>query len=305
MTLSRRRFLSLLSVSCLVGTAAHAHQWRGTVLGAGAQIIIDHPDAEAITSRALAEINRLENVFSLYLDNTELVRLNTHSRLEAPSFELLECLSIARQVYQLTDGRFDPTVQALWRAIAEAYSAGKALDQSKLEMAKQAIGFERVKFDSGAVELSVGQQLTLNGIAQGYIADRVVLLLQAEGVTDTLINTGEIVALGEAKNQEGWPVTIAGETASRSLRNRALCTSSPLGTVLDSAGNTSHIIDPRDGSTLQTNIRQVSISATRAAMADALSTGLCIVQTVEEAEKIMRRIKDARLESIQTRSHTI
>ena len=305
MTLSRRRFLSLVSVSCLVGTAAHAHQWRGTVLGAGAQIIIDHPEAEAITRRALAEINRLENVFSLYRDNSELVRLNTHGRLEAPSFELLECLSIARHVHQLTEGRFDPTVQALWRALAETHGTGRAFDQSKLEMAKQSIGFDQVEFDGGAIELSAGQQLTFNGIAQGYIADRVALLLQAEGVTDTLINTGEIVAIGAAKNQTGWPVTISGESNTRSLRNRALCTSSPLGTVLDPAGKAGHIIDPRDGSTLQTSISQVSVSASRAALADALSTGLCIVQSVEEAQTIMGRIKDARLESIQTRSHSI
>lgn len=300
MTVSRRRFLRLASAACLIGPAAQAYQWQGTALGAHAAIILDHPNAEEITRRALAEITRLEDIFSLYRSTSEITRLNDAGRVDAPSFELLECLTVARNAHQVTQGRFDPTVQPLWRALAEAYSAGHAPDDADLDAARQAVGFERVTLNGSAVVLSPGQQITLNGIAQGYIADRIAVSMRAEGIEDVLIDTGEIIALGAPRGSDAWPVTIVGEVTARALTGRALATSSPLGTVLDGDGKVGHIVNPRSGDVAVTNIRQVSVSARSAALADALSTGLCLAQNSSAAYQMLRNLKDARLESVQT-----
>lgn len=300
MTLSRRRFLSLASASCLIAPAAQAFQWQGTALGAHARIILDHPNAEQITQRALAEITRLEDIFSLYRVDSEITRLNTQGHLNAPSFELLECLSTARYAHRLTEGRFDPTVQPLWRVLADAYVAGHPADVAAIAAARARIGFDQVIFDSTAVELSAGQQLTLNGIAQGYIADRVALLMRAEGVKDVLIDTGEILAMGAPDGHAAWPVTIVGEAQARALTGRALATSAPYGTILDAAGEIGHILDPRSGSALETDIRQVSVSAQSAALADAVSTGLCSARDGDEARRLLRNVNGVFLESVQT-----
>ncbi len=70
--------------------------------------------------------------------------------------------------------------------------------------------------------------LTFNGIAQGYIADKVAQLLRREGVTDVLVNTGEINALGVAPDGGAWPIKLADQT--RGLTNAAIATSAPSGT---------------------------------------------------------------------------
>ena len=41
-----------------------------------------------------------------------------------------------------------------------------------------------------------GAAITLNGIAQGYATDRVVDVLRARGLSTTLVNMGEIRAIG-------------------------------------------------------------------------------------------------------------
>ncbi|MDF1856044.1 FAD:protein FMN transferase [Pseudooceanicola sp.] len=302
---SRRRFLSFASAACLLAPAAWAFQWHGTALGASARIILDHPDAERITERALAEITRLENIFSLYRDHSEITRLNADGHLDAPSFELLDCLAIARQAHRVTGGRFDPTVQPLWRVLADAHVAGHPPKAAQLAAARRSIGFEKLHFDSASVELAAGQQLTLNGIAQGYIADRIALLMRAEGVEDVLIDTGEILAMGAPKGSDAWPVTIVGEVEARALSGRALATSAPFGMMIDAAGQVGHILDPRSGTALVTDIRQVSVSAPHAALADALSTGLCAAKDVTEARHLLRNVKDAILESVQTSADAI
>ncbi|PTE15814.1 thiamine biosynthesis protein ApbE, partial [Cereibacter changlensis JA139] len=68
--------------------------------------------------------------------------------------------------------------------------------------------------------------LTLNGIAQGFIADRVPELLKAEGVGDILVDTGELRALGGHPEGGGWPVALASGEAL-TLRDMALASPAP------------------------------------------------------------------------------
>lgn len=197
---TRRRFLLAASVSGLAtALPAETQHWEGRALGARARILMDHPEAARLTAMARAEIARLEGVFSLYQPESELVRLNRDGRLDAPSFELLDCLAVARVAHRVTGGLFDPTVQPLWRVMAEAVEQGRAPPAARITKARERIGFDRVRFAPEAVVLGQGQALTLNGIAQGYIADRVTRLIKSEGLADVLVDTGEIVARGTAR----------------------------------------------------------------------------------------------------------
>ncbi|WP_112322516.1 FAD:protein FMN transferase [Oceanibium sediminis] len=304
MRLSRRRFLMFASTAALAAPRAQAYRWQGTALGARAQIVLDHPRAERITRDALAEIDRLEDVFSLYRPGSHLRRLNAAGRLSAPPFELLECLATARRVHAVTGGRFDPTVQPLWQAMAQAWAAGHPPDARDVAQARAAIGFGRVRFDSTAIQMDPGQRLTLNGIAQGYIADRVARLMRAEGIQDVLVDTGEIVALGGADGRGGWPVTIAHSPERRLLTNRAIATSAHDGTVLDPRGRVGHILDPASGAERRPVVRSISISAPSAALADALSTGLSLAGGTAEVTATLRQLKDVRLENLQTDPET-
>lgn len=303
-TLTRRRFLAVTSAACLMSQAkaAQAYRWRGVALGAQATILLDHPDAEALTARAVAEIDRLENVFSLYRAQSSLSRLNAEGVLAAPDFELLECLSLAGRVHDATGGAFDPSVQPLWAAHAEARAQGVAPEAGALERAAATVGWHRMTFDTDAIRLAPGQALTLNGIAQGYIADKVADLFRAAGVKDVLVDTGEIVALGDANGQAGWPVSIQGTGEALRLTGRALATSAVLGTVLDPEGAVGHILDPRTGQPATGVWAQVSVSAERAAVADALSTGLVVMASADAARAAAAALPGARIESLIARA---
>lgn len=295
--LNRRRFLSISAAMAMAGTGLRAGTvsgltvWRGVALGAGAQIALSHPDADAILMRARAEIARLEEVFSLYSATSSLSTLNRLGILNAPPFELLECLSIAGAVNHATKGRFDPTVQPLWAAYALAATEGRA----PVGLAALPIGWKNLRYDAEAVVLDQGMALTLNGIAQGYIADRLALLLRAEGLQDVLINTGEINGLGHAPSRSGWPVaTPAGEVM---LTNRAIATSSPGGTLLDASGKIGHILDPISRQPAAQVWQSVSISAPTAALADALSTAACLTKIKDEIVADLYAFPDVKLES--------
>lgn len=296
---TRRRFLAISAAAFALPNAARAqaiYTWSGIALGAGATIRLAHPDAAAITARAAAEIARLEGIFSLYSADSALSALNRDGVLAEPPFELLECLSIAGAVNHATEGRFDPTVQPLWAAYAEAAAQGRVPDDAALAKALAVTGWGGVSLDAAAITLRPDMQLTLNGIAQGYIADRVTALLAAEGLTDILVDTGEFRALGGQPDGSAWPVKLAqgGEVA---LASRALATSAPLGTQFDTAGSLGHIIDPRTGLTAASRWRGISISSGSAALADALSTAACLMDSADQITASLAVFKNCRLES--------
>lgn len=285
MNISRRRFIAIGAGLAATLAAPNAHAkptiWRGIALGAGAKLEIhgvSQQEGKRLVLLARAEIERLEKIFSVYRQHSAIMRLNKNGLLKTPPPELLEVLSLARNVHSLTQGRFDPTVQPLWALYAEN---GGQPPARAIEGTRKSIGLHKVEISSTEIRFSApGMALTLNGIAQGYITDRVALLLREEGLENVVVNLGEISAMGHDANGGAWKIGLA-ETSDQSpdefvtLLNRSIATSAPLGSTFD--GNTSHIIDPLSGEAVRSHWQRVSVMHKSAAFADGLSTGMVIM----------------------------
>lgn len=300
--LTRRRFIAISAAVAAApaaaagaGAAPEARLWVGQALGARASIRLAHPDAGAIAARVLAEIDRLEGILSLYRAGSALSRLNRDGVLDAPPPELVECLSLAGSVNRASGGLFDPTVQPLWALWAEAAAAGGEPSGPELARVLERTGWAGLGLDAGRITLAPGMALTLNGIGQGYVADRVAALLAGEGLADILVDTGEVRALGGRPGGGGWPVTLA-EGGRISLSGRALATSAPRGTTFDAAGTLGHILDPFTGRPAASRWLGVSVSAPTAAVADALSTAACLLPGEAAVADLVAAFPGARIE---------
>ncbi|NKB54769.1 MAG: FAD:protein FMN transferase [Alphaproteobacteria bacterium] len=283
--IGRRRFISIIAGAGLglamgpAAAAGRAYRWKGTALGAAAQIVLPRENAPDLVATALAEVARLERIFSLYRRDSALSRLNAAGQLSDPPPELLELLGICRAVHRMTGGAFDPTIQPLWRLYAEAYSSGRKPSQGEIDNALQSTGWDLLHFSPKEIGFrAAGCALSLNGIAQGYITDRVAQLLRAEGLSNVLVDMGEIVALGRRPDGRPWQVAVDDHIGQRVLpvSHGAIATSSSLGTAFDPAGTVGHILDPRTGKSTSA-WHHVTVTGPKAALADGISTGLCIM----------------------------
>ncbi len=264
--------------------------WTGQVLGGVGSITLCHPDqaaAEAIIARARAELYRLEALFSLYRPDSLLVALNRRGVLEAPPPEMHQILEAALQAAVLTGGAFDPTVQPLWQLLAAHFSAPGAdpagPPAAAVEAALGRVGHRHLHVSRDAIVfLRRGMALTLNGIAQGFITDRVVELLRGDGIAHTLVDLGEIRARGMRAPGEPWRVALEDPAAdgrpwkSVTLIDRALATSGDDGFVFDAAGRFTHLLDPATARSPR-RYRTISVVAADATTADALSTAFALM----------------------------
>ena len=309
---TRRRFLGIVAASATLMGPGTLHAalrrpsdwpepvvWSGIALGADAQLQLLHPDrahAERLVHMAVAEIHRLEQVFSLYREDSALSRLNRTGRLEAPPQDLRRLLSQAVAFGNRTGGRFDPSVQPLWDLYASRIRAGLPLppDPATLDAALARVDYRAIRVDSDAIVLErPGMALTLNGIAQGYITDRVTELLHANGLEHAMIDLGEARSLGRPGRDRPWRAGIADPQAPHrildtiDLSDQALATSGGYGTPLDAAGLYTHLFDPRTG-TATPRWRSVSVRAADATSADALSTAFSLMSLDEIRGMISR-----------------
>jgi FAD:protein FMN transferase len=72
------------------------YQWNGTSLGSPSRLLLYHQSratAERVVALCTAEIERLERIFALYRDDSEVACLNRDGRIAAPSHDLLLVLS--------------------------------------------------------------------------------------------------------------------------------------------------------------------------------------------------------------------
>ena len=209
---SRRKFIAISAAAGSAAllpfpkraSAANLAEWRGLSLGAVATIRIHHPDrptADRLLKRVVSEAQRLEAIFSLYRPDSALCELNRRGVLVAPPAELPDLLRLCDHFRRVTDGVFDPTVQPLWQCYAEHFSAENASAAGpgprQLDDALRLVGWPKILFSRDRVVFERrGMGLTLNGVAQGYITDRVVDLLREAGIGSCLVDMGEIRTLG-------------------------------------------------------------------------------------------------------------
>lgn len=310
--LNRRRFLSIAATGsalaavpfplALAATGVPARTvWKGVAMGAQASMTLVHPDrthARAMIDRCVAEVERLEGIFSLYLQDSALSRLNAEGFLDDPPPELVELVSFSLSLAERSGGAFDPTVQPLLRLYFEHFSrpgavaGGPAADA--IARARSLVGFTDVEAGLGRIRLGrKGAAITLNGVAQGFVTDRVAGLLQASGFDNVLIDLGEGRALGQRPDGGPWRAAIAHPSEpGRSLfelplgsapgLRPALATSAGYGTRFGPDPALHHLLDPRTGRSANHHA-QVSVAAPRATLADGLSTTLAVIDPARRA----------------------
>lgn len=295
----RRAFAVLAGLGAMAkgarAAAAPVFEWRGTALGADATLLFANADrsrAEQAMTSILAEIDRLESIFSLHLADSEISRLNRDAILRDPSLDMRALLDRCHTLHRATEGLFDPTVQIIWEYRRGEAERGNDRGGPVPARVLSNVGYHRLVVGPDRIEMPLGAAITLNGIAQGYITDRVAELLRHRGWSDVLIDLGETLAL----EGRSFDVEIRDSDRRIPLRNAALATSSAAPMPASQTAILPHIFHPRTGTAAARTGSTVTVRHPSATVADALSTALTLTDPGDAtmARRILARFPHAK-----------
>ena len=239
--------------------------------------------AHEAAQSALDTMQALTPVLDRHASGTPLSELNARGRLKDVSPQLAAVLYQAGYFYTVSQRAFDASILPLLTLTKETFANhGEAPSETAVRRVRDRIGFDKVHIGPDGVQLQDGMQLTLDGIAKGYIIDQAANTLQQMGIRYALINAGgDIRALAGKGPDAAWRVGIKDPRGRKpfiqtmALNNGALATSGNYEHYFDRNKAHHHIIDANSGHSPRA-VSSVSVVAPTVAEADALSTTLFV-----------------------------
>ncbi len=275
-------------------------------MGSTAHLIVMGGDTERLLSSAADRLMELERRWTRFEPDSTVSRLNRAAgepmRVDPDTLAL-----VARTCdgWRLTNGLFDPSV--LPAMVAAGYS--RPLDSAGLSGTGHAGGEPApgcatiiVDTDAATVTLPAGLAIDPGGIGKGLAADLVAVEIVEQGADGAIVNVGgDLRAAGLGSPETGWTVQIEDpfdesiHVATLSIASGGVATTTPLHRRWRSDGKPApHVIDPRSGRPVETDVASVTVLAAQAWMAEAMTKAV----TVAGAEHGMNLVEDAALSGV-------
>lgn len=274
----------------------------------GTIYIDDNKFGQAALSAAYNEVGRLELMLDRHRPASEVSKINDAAGVQpvAVSATTFEVVERALEIGRLTDGSFDITVAPLLELWGFGTGDARVPTEEELTTALQFIDYTRVRLEREQLQVFLEDdkaKIDLGGIAKGFIVDRAVEILIAAGVTSASFDAGgDIRVIGQKPDGTPWRIGVRHPRERRKLiarvelRDQAIVTSGDYERFFVSDGNRyHHILNPDTGFPAQ-GLISVTVVASDAFTADALSTaifvlglerGMALVELLPNVEAIL------------------
>ncbi len=259
----------------------------------------DATHAEITAQQCFKLVDKYVMVYSDYIDSSELNLLCAESGKGTPvavSEPLMEIIIQSKAAFEKSQGSFDITLGPLTRLWRKARKDNIFPSQKIIKEKLGLTGFNKVIIDSLQHTIALtqkGMQLDLGGIAQGYIAQKVIALLKENNISNALVNvSGDIAVIGAPPGLPGFTIGINVPQSEAALlnqklllTNKAVTTSGDVYQFMQHNGKRySHIINPKTGYGITVS-RNVTVIANDATTADWL-TKACSLLPIKKAKKL-------------------
>jgi FAD:protein FMN transferase len=239
---------------------------------------------------AIAEIRRIEKLFTTFADDSQTNQINKLAGIceVIVDKEVFDLIERSLKISSITDGAFDITYGSLDKRLWNFDKTMTALpDDDTAKGMVKLINYKNVILDKENCTVMLkekGMRIGFGGIGKGYAAEMAKALLQKEGVQAGIINAaGDLTTWGFQANGKPWTIGIANPDNAHlpfsymNVTNMAVATSGNYEKFVKINGKKySHTINPKTGLPV-TGIKSVTIISPNAEIADAMATPVTIM----------------------------
>ena len=292
-------FAIVAALALAAGPAPRSVTYPGRTMGTYVNVTLVTADSSAaapLAAQALGVFRRVDSLMSNWTTTSEVARLNREAAAGPVIVhpEVAPVLEFALELYPLSDGTFDITVEPLVRAWGFLGGRPHVPSDSAAAEAFRRVGAGQVHFDTATRTLrfdNPGVRIDLGGIAKGWAVDVAAETLRAHGVQDALVDlTGNMVAMGHPANAPAWRIGVRDPRdrvpyfARVTLSGEAISTSGKYEQFVAADGRTyGHIMDPRTGRPAE-GLVSVTLVSKSAFTCDAWDTPLFVLGAARAKE---------------------
>lgn len=263
----------------------------------------DSAKATTIAGQCFSLVDSFVSIFSDYIDTSELSKLSASAgsnKWMPVSPAMFEILILSEIAFKKTGGAFDITIGPVIQLWRQARKTRQFPLPEELKKARSFTNFKQVIIDTVNKKVKLlqkGMRLDLGGIAQGFIAQKVINFLTDQQVTIALVNaSGDICTTGAPPGTTGWTIGVNVPESKEELlgqkllvKNKTISTSGDAYQYLEHDGKRySHIVDPRTGYGV-TSLRNVTVIADDGTTADWLATA-CSILSIQKAKRLATQL---------------
>ncbi|PCI96506.1 MAG: thiamine biosynthesis protein ApbE [Flavobacteriales bacterium] len=231
----------------------------------------------------------IDNSMSTYQKKSLISKFNQSDSTGVIDQLFADVFMISEEVYEATNGAFDPTVAPLVNAWGFGFENLNSTDSSTIDSLLHFVDFKQVQSDDKGLSKSKKEiMLDFNAVAQGYTVDVLADLLEVRGIQNYLVEVGgELKAKGLNMNDTLWRIGIDRPLpnlkereieAIVSLDNKALATSGNYRKFYEKDGmKYSHTINPKTGYPVEHNLLSVTVITDNCGYADAYATAFMVM----------------------------
>jgi thiamine biosynthesis lipoprotein len=277
------------------------NQTVGAALGTSYNIIYLSHESNDFQQEIDSVFNAINQSMSTYIPDSDISKINKGDSTVVTDHMFQEVFKLSKDIYEATNGYFDPTVGTLVNAWGFGPGEQIAMDSTVVDSLLAYVGFDKVVLNPDNTVKKENAQILFdfNAVAKGYSIDRIAVMLTNKGINNFLIEVGgELVAKGINKTKEKpWLVGIddpestdkRGTKILLNLQDKALASSGNYRKFrVDNVTGKKyvHTVDPKTGFTKNSVTLGVNIIADNCATADAYATAF-MAMDVEDAFKVV------------------
>ncbi len=300
-----KKILLTLCIFCLVfsfvGCSEEKVSRTVMVMDTVATVECYGDNAKEACDKAISEIQRLELLFSPWIETSEIYKINKNAHLSPVKTdgEVFSVLERCIEVSKITDGAFDITLKPLkdvWNMKSESPTVPS---QELIDGALVMCGYENLVLKDGCVSFKKeGMALDLGGAVKGYAADKAAEVIKNAGVKNALIDIGgNVYTLGKSPKGREWKIGLQHPGKDRGeyfktieLSDKTCVTSGSYERYFEENGKVyHHIMDRKTGYSADSGLISVSVTGKSSFEADMASTA-AFVMGKEEFLKVKDKL---------------
>jgi len=170
-----------------------------------------HLQARRVADIAIADVHRLEGLYSRYRSDSFLSAINRVASAGGcitVDEETAGLLNYAAACHEQSDGLFDITSGILRRAWR--FDSGQLPDQARVGELLERVGWHKLRWQSPVLEfLTAGMEIDFGGVVKEYAVDHAAALCWQADVRHGMINLGgDIKVIGPRADGSPWRIGI-------------------------------------------------------------------------------------------------